>query len=185
MTQILTKARHTVGGKLLLTAGAITGAVLLPQLVHLIGAVSGVGSALGELLLPMHFFVILAGFLAGPAVGFAAGACAPLISSLLSGMPSETILPFMMIELIGYGFAAGLLSETRLNGFLKLLAVQLSGRLLRASAVLIAVYAFDLKTIGVASIWNTVRVGLLGILLQWCLLPLLLSWLNRSETDRD
>ena len=185
MTQILTKVRHTVGGKLLLTVGAIAGAVLLPQLVHLIGSVSGVGSALGELLLPIHFFVILAGFLAGPAVGLAVGACAPLISHLLSGMPTETILPFMMIELIGYGLVAGLLSETRLNAFLKLLSVQLGGRLLRAAAVLIAVYAFDLKTIGVESIWNTVRVGLLGILLQWCQLPLLLSWLNRSETDRD
>ena len=185
MNQILTKARHTVGGKLLLTAGAVTGAVLLPQLVHLIGAVSGVGSALGELLLPMHFFVILAGFLAGPAVGFSVGACAPLISHLLSGMPSETVLPFMMIELIGYGLVAGLLSETKINGFLKLFVAQLGGRLLRAAAVLVAVYAFNLQTIGVVSIWNTVRVGLLGILLQWCLLPLLLSWLNRSETDRD
>lgn len=185
MTQLLTKARHTVGGKLLLAAGAIAGAVMLPQLVHLIGAVSGVGSALGELLLPMHFFVILAGFLAGPAVGFAVGACAPLVSHLLSGMPSETVLPFMMIELIGYGLAAGLLGKTRLNGFLKLLSVQLGGRLLRAAAVLVAVYAFDLQAVGVASIWSTVRVGLLGILLQWCLLPLLLSWLDRSETDRD
>ncbi len=185
MTQILMKARQTVGGKLLLTVGAITGAVVLPQLVHLIGSLSGVGSALGEMLLPMHFFVILAGFLAGPTVGFAVGACAPLVSSLMSGMPKEAVLPFMMLELIGYGIMAGLLSKTKFNGFLKLLAVQLGGRALRAVAVLTAVYAFDLQTVGVASIWSTVRVGLLGILLQWCLLPLLMSYLNRSETSRD
>lgn len=183
--ELLKKRLGTVSGKLLLTAGAITGAVLLPQLVHLIGAASGVGSALGELLLPMHFFVILAGFLAGPAVGVAVGFFAPLISHWLSGMPLLHVLPFMMIELIGYGLVAGLLSKAKCNSFFKLLAVQLGGRLLRASAVLLAVYVFDLQTVAVASIWNTVRVGLLGILLQWCILPLLLYWWNGAERSHE
>lgn len=178
MIQSLTKARRTVGGKTILTACAIVGAVALPQIVHLIGTVSGAGSALGEMLLPMHFFVILAGLLAGPAAGVTAGAIAPLLSTLLSGMPRETVLPFMMIELIGYGLIAGILCEVRLNSFVKLLAVQVGGRLMRAAAVLVAIYAFDLQTVSVASIWNMVQSGLLGILLQWCIIPLLMFRLD-------
>ena len=61
MINALKQARCTVKGKVLLTVGAIAGAVALPQVVHLIGAAAGVGTALGELLLPMHFFVLLAG----------------------------------------------------------------------------------------------------------------------------
>ena len=65
--------------------------------------------------------------------------------------------------------------------FVKLFAAQLGGRLLRAIAVLIAVYALDVQTIGVASIWSMVQNGLLGIVLQWCILPLLLFRLHAAE----
>lgn len=183
MINALKQARCTVKGKVLLTVGAIAGAVALPQVVHLIGAAAGVGTALGELLLPMHFFVLLAGLFAGPFVGVATGAFAPLISMLLSGMPKETVLPFMMIELIGYGLIAGLVREVRLNAFGKLFAAQLGGRILRAIAVLVAVYLLDLQAIGVASIWITVKNGLLGIVLQWSMIPLLLFRLKSGENQ--
>ena len=135
-----------------MTLCAIVGSVALPQIVHLVGAAAGIGNSLGELLLPMHFFVLLAGLLAGPAVGAVTGACAPLLSYLLSGMPREAVLPFMMIELIGYGLLAGLVSATRFNSFVKLLLAQLGGRVLRAAAVLVAVYGAGLQTVSVESI---------------------------------
>lgn len=181
MIQTIAKARKTVKGKLLLTVIAVLGSVALPQLVHVVGRLSGVGTALGELLLPMHFFVLLAGLLAGPAVGMVTGACAPLVSYLLSGMPREAVLPFMLIELVGYGLIAGLMSEVKTHSFVKLLAAQVGGRVLRAAAVLIAVYGFHFETVSVSSIPNMVTAGLLGILLQWCILPLILYRLNMSE----
>ncbi len=181
MIQAIARARYTVKGKLLLTVMAIVGAVALPQLVHVAGKAAGVGTALGELLLPMHFFVLLAGLLAGPAVGAATGACAPLISFMLSGMPRAAVLPLMTIELIGYGLAAGLLSRVKLSSFLKLLIAQLCGRLLRALATFVAVSAFELPGLSVASVWNAVGTGLIGILLQWCMLPLILFCVNASE----
>lgn len=181
MMQSIAKARKSVKGKLLITVGAIIGSVALPQLVHMIGRISGVGTALGELLLPMHFFVLFAGLLAGPAVGVMTGACAPLISYLLSGMPRETVLPFMIIELIGYGLAAGLLSEMKMHSFFKLLIAQVCGRALRAAAVLAAVYVFDVQGVAVSSIWNMVILGVLGILFQWCIIPLLLFRVNAWE----
>ena len=181
MIQAIAKARNTVKGKLLLTVIAIVGAVALPQLVHVVGKASGVGTALGELLLPMHFFVLLAGLLAGPAVGAVTGACAPLISCLLSGMPRASVLPFMMIELIGYGLVAGLLCKTKMPSLCKLLIAQVCGRLLRALATVAAVGVFDLPGLSAVSVWNAVVAGLLGILLQWCILPLILFCVNASE----
>ena len=182
---IVSKLRHTVRGKILLTACAVVGSVALPQLVHLIGAFSGVGTALGELLLPMHFFVLLAGFLAGPAAGAATGALAPLVSFLLSGMPRATVLPFMMIELLGYGLMAGLLCKVHINRFSKLVIAQIVGRAMRAGAVLLAVFAFGSNTVSISSIPNMIRTGLVGILLQWCILPLLLARLDAMEKNDD
>jgi len=181
MLQAVAKARNTVKGRILLTVAAIVGAVALPQLVHVVGRAAGMGTALGELLLPMHFFVLLAGLLAGPAVGAVTGACAPLISCLLSGMPRVAVLPFMTVELIGYGLAAGLLSKSKISAFLKLLIAQVCGRLLRALATLVAVGVLDVSGISIASVWNGVVAGLLGILLQWCMLPLILFCVNASE----
>ena len=69
------------------TVLAIVAAVALPQLFHVIGAVSGQGTMLGVAFLPMHLPIIFVGLIAGPAVGAIAGAAAPLASFLLSGMP--------------------------------------------------------------------------------------------------
>lgn len=183
MLQSVLKLKNDLKGKLLLMACAVAGAVALPHLIHVIGAISGVGTSLGEVLLPMHFFVLLAGLLAGPAVGAATGAFAPLVSSLLSGMPHATVLPFMMIELIGYGLVAGLLSESKMNSFCKLLIAQIGGRALRAVAVLISVYGLEWQAVGVASIWQSLSMGLFGILLQWIVLPLLLYRIQSAEKE--
>lgn len=81
------------------TVLAIVAAVALPQLFHVIGAVSGQGTMLGVAFLPMHLPIIFVGLIAGPAVGAIAGAAAPLASFLLSGMPMLAMLPLMMVEL--------------------------------------------------------------------------------------
>lgn len=99
--------RLSVSVKAAATVLAIVAAVALPQLFHVIGAVSGRGTALGVAFLPMHLPIIFVGLIAGPAVGAIAGAAAPLASFLLSGMPMLAVLPFMMIELCAYGFVAG------------------------------------------------------------------------------
>lgn len=152
---------------------AIVGAVALPQLFHAMGAVSGLGTSLGETFLPMHLPIILAGLLAGPYVGAIAGLLSPLVSFAVSGMPSFSMLPFMMIELLIYGLASGLLRNVKLPTVLKVLAVQIAGRAVRAAAILISVYAFDNNAIGAAVIWKSIPVGIFGIVLQLVLIPLI------------
>ena len=185
---------HTVRAKTAATAVAVVAAVALPQLFHAVGAVSGLGTALGETFLPMHLPVLLIGLLAGPAAGLAAGLLGllagpaaglaagllgPLVSFALSGMPSALMLPFIMVELAGYGLVSGLLAGTRIPSFGKLLIAQVAGRALRSVAVLAAVYGFG-SQVAVASIWTSIITGVPGILLQWTLLPLLLFWIERG-----
>lgn len=158
---------------------AIAAAVILPQIFHFIGAVSGLGTAVGEVFLPMHLPVILVGMMAGPVAGAVSGLLAPAVSFALSGMPTALMLPIMMTELCAYGLLAGLMKNSKMPSFPKLLTIQLGGRLIRAAAVLLSVYAFN-SAIAVSTIWMSSVKGLFGLVLQWSLIPLILYSIERS-----
>lgn len=169
----LDKPHLSVKAQTLWTIGAVVGAVALPQLFHLMGAVSGLGTKLGEVFLPMHLPIILAGLLAGPYAGAIAGFLSPLVSFALSGMPSAAMLPFMMIELCVYGLASGLLRNVKLPVIGKVLIAQISGRLVRAAALLFAVYALGNDSVKLSVIWTSIASGIFGLALQWVLIPLI------------
>ena len=167
------KQKLSVKTQALAAIGAVAAAVILPQIFHLMGAISGTGTALGETFLPMHLPIILAGLLAGPYVGAASGLLAPLFSFALTGMPNAAMLPFMMIELCVYGLTSGLLLNVKMPTFAKVVVAQVAGRGVRAIAILLAVYAFESNAISVAVIWNSVAAGVFGIALQWAFIPLI------------
>ncbi|MGN1081755.1 MAG: ECF transporter S component [Acutalibacteraceae bacterium] len=179
MLRILTQ--KTVKSRALLTALCVISAVILPQIFHAIGAVSGVGTAVGSALLPMHIPVILAGIIGGPAAGLITGVVSPVLSFAISGMPSAVVLPFMTLELAAYGACSGFLAKTEMNSFLQILIVQLSGRAVRALAVLFAVYALGYTAVTVSSILTMVTTGLFGIVIQWALIPLIQKFLKTNE----
>lgn len=87
----------------------LTQAGLLIALGILIPFVTGHAFGVqGTVLLPMHFTVLLAGFLLGPFWGAVIGVLTPLISSVLTGMPPAfPMLPLMIGELGTYGWATG------------------------------------------------------------------------------
>lgn len=167
------------------TVLAIVAAVALPQLFHVIGAVSGQGTMLGVAFLPMHLPIIFVGLIAGPAAGAIAGAAAPLASFLLSGMPMLAMLPLMMVELCAYGLVAGLLREVKLPSLMKVVIVQLAGRVVLTAATAIAVFAFgSSKT--VAATWTSdLAAGLPGLALQWALIPLAAYWTESLIATRN
>lgn len=167
------------------TVLAIVAAVALPQLFHVIGAVSGQGTMLGVAFLPMHLPIIFVGLIAGPAVGAIAGAAAPIASFLLSGMPMLAMLPLMMVELFAYGLVAGLLREVKLPSLVKVVIVQLAGRVVLTAATAIAVFAFgSSKT--VAATWTSdLAAGLPGLALQWALIPLAAYWTESLIAKRN
>lgn len=165
--------RKSLAAKAITAVTAIAAAVLLPQLFHAIGVVSGTGAALGSALLPMHIPVLLAGYICGPVVGLTAGVLSPVVSFCITKMPAAALLPFMIIELGVYGLVSGLLSRTKLHAFAQLLLTQLAGRAARAAAVLAAIYLLGNTQLAADSAYAFIAAGLYGILLQWALIPLL------------
>ena len=159
--------KTNIRNKTLATIIAVVSAVALPQIAHVIGAYAGLGSSVGETFLPMHLPVILAGFVGGPVVGAVAGALSPVISFALTGMPAAVALPFIVIEVFSYGLVSGLLSRVKLNRFLKILAVQLSGRVMRIAAVAVATAVFGFEGITVNAVLSSMALGVAGIIIQW------------------
>lgn len=167
------KSKLSVKAQALYTLGSIVAAVALPQIFHVMGAVSGIG-ALGETFLPMHLPIILVGLLAGPYAGAVSGFLAPLISFGLTGMPAAAMLPFMMLELLVYGLSAGLLRSKKMPAIAKVLITQAVGRGVRAIAILMSFYLLGNTAVPVAIIWNSIAAGIFGLALQWVLIPLVI-----------
>lgn len=170
--------RNSIKVKALACFTAIIAAVALPQIVHGLGVLSGTGPALGQALLPMHIPVILAGLMFGSLPGAIAGVISPLISYLITGMPAASLLPFMVIELAAYGVAAGMLAKVKMPSVAKVVIIQLTGRAIRAAAVAAGVLAFGNTAVGLGTIKAIFVSGLLGIALQWLIVPLILYRFN-------
>lgn len=179
------KAKSVLSVKVQALAAAVSviAAVALPQLLHAIGAVSGLGTSLGEAFLPMHLPIITVGLLAGPYAGAVAGLMSPLISFAISGMPTAAMLPFMMIELCIYGLVSGLLINSKMPVIAKIVIAQVSGRAVRAVAILIAFYGFSYVSIPVAVIWNSIITGLFGLVLQWTIIPLFVYRVKGAQNN--
>lgn len=176
--------RLSFGAQTLALLAALICAVLLPQAFHFIGAASGLGTNVGAAFLPMHLPIIVVGFVAGPYAGLVVGALAPVVSFALSGMPSVSVLPLMIGEISAYGFFAGLLRNTKVPSFGKLLFVQLLGRLVRAAVTAAVVLFVPNTSIALSGIYTSIQAGLPGIVLQWAVLPLLFCFVqNRFGED--
>lgn len=158
--------------KLTLGAAMLAFGIILPQLFHL----TGIPQA-GEIFLPMHIPVLLAGFLTGGAYGAAVGIFAPLISSILTGMPAAPRLPFMIAELAAYGLVSGLLyhncglKSKKFGSAVTLVSAMLAGRAFYAAMLWIAANAFHIDCGGaMAAVTATVK-GIYGIGLQILVIP--------------
>lgn len=182
MTTTITRKKLSVKAQAIGAIVAIISAVALPQIVHVIGAVSGMGTALGETFLPMHLPIILAGLLAGPYAAGIAGLFSPLVSFALTGMPTSVMLPFMMIELCVYGISAGLLRNVKLPTIAKVLITQIAGRAVRAGAIMFGFYALG-TAVKPAIILASIPAGLFGIILQLIIIPLAVYRLKEADNE--
>ena len=63
----------------------------------------------GVVISPMHIPVFICGFVCGWQYGLICGIAAPILSSLMTGMPSAASLPAMVLELAVYGAASAVL----------------------------------------------------------------------------
>lgn len=181
----MTIRARKIGINTLITVITVITAVLLPQLFHFIGGLCGLGSSFGERLLPMHLPIIFIGLYSGKYVGLAAGFLTPIISHLLSGMPKISILPFIVIELLAYGVSAGCLKDIKMAIAIKVLLIQVIGRLIRSAAILFSIYCLNNSNVNVSIITSSVVTGVWGIALQLILIPLAICWANNISKKTE
>lgn len=139
-------------------------AVYIPWILHQFNLA-------GPKFLPMHFFIMIAGFLFGWRTGLLVGILSPLMSYSISHMPPIFILPETVLELAVYGLTIGLLREKKLSIFVALPLAMVAGRLAR----LIFVMSFGLKT----NFLEYLQMSFPGIALQLLLIPVVIFFLEK------
>lgn len=144
---------------------------------------------LGKMLLPMHIPVLLCGFVCGWQWGLGVGFIAPLLRSLLIGMPpmADGTAIVMAFELAAYGAFAGLLynrlSKTTVNIYVSLIAAMLLGRIVWGIAKFTVVSLFMAQGIFTLPMFfaGAFLNAWPGIAVQIVIIPLLVLALKRLK----
>ena len=153
------------------TTLTLAGMVLLPILVHLI-PFSG-AYPLGAYLLPMFIAPLVAAFYVSPVGLILAALLAPMINSLLTGMPQPPILYFVTGELIVFSILVFWIvqKEKTFFGF-SVLAFLVAKLAVMVPQILILNGGFDLSVLG--QYLNGLAISIPGILILFVVERLLL-----------
>ena len=146
--------------------------------------------AIGNMLLPMHIPVLLCGLICGWQYSLVVGFVAPLLRSVLFGMPPMyPVAIAMAFELAAYGLIIGLVyAAVHKRGvaalYISLLTAMVGGRLVwgLAEVVLLGMagHAFTLQAFLSGALLSAVP----GILLQLVLIPAVMVALDRTGVVR-
>lgn len=147
--------------------------------------------AMGSMLSPMHIPVFLCGLVCGWPYGAFCGIAGPVISSLLSGMPSAVQLIYMVPELCAYGLISGLLMERLHTGrfcadlYCALVPAMILGRIVGGGARALF-YMSSARTYSVA-LWASGYFveSFPGIVLHILVVPALVAVLTRAGLVPD
>ena len=164
--------------RLVLAALCVALGVVLPVAFH------SVANA-GSIFLPMHIPVLLCGIICGWPYGLACGVLAPLLSSLITGMPPMAYLPSMLCELAVYGFTAGLIKQLVKTGkpmldvYIALVCAMLLGRITFGALNALIFRAGEYSL----AIWATSAfvTALPGIVIQLAIIPVLVLALQKAK----
>ena len=141
---------------------------------------------IGNMLCPMHFSVILCGFVCGGPWGILVGFVAPFLRSFILGMPPMYPVAFAMaFELAAYGLMCGILYRvfTKKKGYiyLSLIISMIIGRLVWG-AVQFCCMGLDSSKFGFAAFWaGAVANALPGIILQIVIVPVVVMLLEKTK----
>lgn len=156
-------------------------AILIPQAFHL----SGIPKS-GQIFLPMHIPVLIGGFVLGPLFGAIVGLVSPIISTMITGMPDMSRLPFMMLELCSYALAAGVMynalgfRKRKFGAYISLVTAMIAGRLVYALSLLTASQLLGIECGGIMAAVNATVSGIIGIAIQLVFIPPVIYALERS-----
>lgn len=140
---------------------------------------------IGNMLLPMHIPVLLAGFAAGPLWGLAVGASLPIVRSLMFSRP--VLFPSavaMAAELATYAFVVGILyskmKKSPFSVYFSLVTAMIAGRVVWGGVMALLMLG------GVEFGWgifisSAITEAIPGIIIQLVLIPIIILALRRSK----
>lgn len=141
---------------------------------------------IGSMLCPMHIPVLLTGYICGGPWGLAIGVVAPILRSLIFGMPHMFPAALCMsFELATYGLVAGVLHRMLPSKkwciYLSLLLAMIAGRILWGLAMFVCMglngTTFGISAFLAGAIYNAIP----GIIVQIILIPIIVMLLKRTE----
>ena len=141
---------------------------------------------IGSMLCPMHIPALLCGFFCGWPWGLAMGLIAPVLRSVIFGMPPMfPVAVCMSVELATYGAVSGLLysklPRNKVSVYISLLTAMVSGRLVWGIARFLCA-GLNPSDFGMAAFWaGAVTTALPGIILQILLIPVLMTVVKPSR----
>ena len=163
----------------------LTYAALFLALAMVLPFITGQIPEIGKSLCPMHIPVLLCGFLCGWPWGLAVGFIAPLLRSVIFGMP--VMFPgavAMAFELAVYGGLAGLLyallPRKKWSVYVALVAAMLAGRVVWGVVRLVLAGLSGTGFTWAMFLAGAVTTAIPGIILQLVLIPVLVLVLERA-----
>ncbi len=142
----------------------------------------------GQIFLPMHIPVLLAGLILDPLYALAVGIITPILSSILTSMPPlMPMLPIMVFELGTYALTASLLKKrAKQNDIIALIAAMVLGRIVAGIVVYFMVALFSVKLPAPHIFISTgVVTGLPGIAVQLVIIPILMKLFRKTGVIKN
>lgn len=132
----------------------VAGNIALPQLCHLVPYG-------GPTLLPIYFFTLIAAYKYGFFVGLLTAIFSPVLNHLLFAMPSESILPILLIKSTLLAGASALAARTMKSvSLLGILGIVLSYQIIGTAFEWVLTGSFYVAV-------QDFRIGIPGMLIQW------------------
>lgn len=132
----------------------VAGNIALPQLCHLVPYG-------GPTLLPIYFFTLIAAYKYGFFVGLLTAIFSPVLNHLLFAMPSESVLPILLIKSTLLAGASALAARTMKSvSLLGILGIVLSYQIIGTTFEWVLTGSFYVAV-------QDFRIGIPGMLIQW------------------
>lgn len=140
---------------------------------------------IGSMLCPMHIPVLLCGFLCGWPWGLAVGLIAPVMRSVIFGMPPlYPVALAMACELAGYGAVSGIfyriLPKKKWSIYVSLLIAMIAGRLIWGGAEYLLLGVKGNQFTLAAFYSGAIAGAVPGIILQIVLIPIIVMLLQKA-----
>ena len=164
-------------------------AALFLSLALILPFLTGQIPEIGSMLCPMHIPALLCGFFCGWPWGLAVGLIAPVLRSLLFGMPPMfPVAVCMSAELATYGAVSGLLysklPRNKASIYISLLTAMVAGRLVWGVAHFLCA-GLNVSAFGLSAFWaGAITTAIPGIIVQIVLIPFLVMALEKYNPVR-